>query len=156
MTIETRAAGKLTRNFYSHAREGRDKMHGDGRAKNRHFYSHAREGRDSIPAAKRRFFQNFYSHAREGRDQRPRQPPQPQEISTHTPARGVTDTTVLGNISAGISTHTPARGVTVYLAASFASILLISTHTPARGVTMRRRRPSVHSSRFLLTRPRGA
>ena len=81
------------------------------------------------------------------------------QISTHTPARGVTGQRVLPDIRKRISTHTPARGVTPF---SIACLLIdlyfnphsrkgsdmavhhlyhgrcfISTHTPARGVTVK-------------------
>ena len=78
------------------------------------------------------------------------------QISTHTPARGVTDQLDCAFSSPDISTHTPARGVTgawdwvepnldnFYSHAREGRDSLInvdftttgiSTHTPARGVT---------------------
>ena len=99
--------------FYSHAREGRDrsmlvnikilkisthtpargvtstgKSGGTGIA---NFYSHAREGRDMHRGYGRANLTDFYSHAREGRDSA--EMPEDMtfcDISTHTPARGVT------------------------------------------------------------------
>ena len=123
------------RNFYSHAREGRDTPGGFPPAQILHFYSHAREGRDgasSSPnsqpvisthtpargvtayfAANHWMRSYFYSHAREGRDAPSfRYSTKYYAISTHTPARGVTKRRKLQTETDGISTHTPARGVT--------------------------------------------
>ena len=63
------ALNQMGTDFYSHAREGRDRNGGlsDDKTKE-YFYSHARDGRDGLPRACR---------AQEA-------------ISTHTPARGVT------------------------------------------------------------------
>ena len=57
-----------------------------------------------------------------------------QLISTHTPARGVTDQLLCLCLGFQISTHTPARGVTNNLPTESVDNH-ISTHTPARGVT---------------------
>ena len=56
------------------------------------------------------------------------------KISTHTPARGVTEDDEEVYQIHPISTHTPARGVTEKNTKSSAAGW-ISTHTPARGVT---------------------
>ena len=63
------------------------------------------------------------------------------EISTHTPARGVTNSKHHGHGTNSISTHTPARGVTPGTAEK-AGNNHISTHTPARGVTRPRKKAS--------------
>ena len=55
-------------NFYSHAREGRDKRIIHMMALETNFYSHAREGRDCCSRCIADLVGNFYSHAREGRD----------------------------------------------------------------------------------------
>ena len=54
----------------------------------------------------------FYSHAREGRDYFIFIGKDEFSISTHTPARGVTDKKIGAMETTYISTHTPARGVT--------------------------------------------
>ena len=57
----------------------------------KNFYSHAREGRDLSGISDRLVTRNFYSHAREGRDHgNSKLIMMPMVISTHTPARGVT------------------------------------------------------------------
>ena len=55
----------------------------------------------------------FYSHAREGRDIYADPPWSYRQISTHTPARGVTENGFIWGMDYEISTHTPARGVTL-------------------------------------------
>ena len=55
-----------------------------------HFYSHAREGRDGTRTGTDETTGNFYSHAREGRDDDVFRHEAIINISTHTPARGVT------------------------------------------------------------------
>ena len=57
------------------------------------------------------------------------------QISTHTPAWGVTYTMFAGALAPRISTHTPAWGVTLTVW-STARNFGISTHTPAWGVTL--------------------
>ena len=55
-------------------------------------------------------------------------------ISTHSPARGLTETINNTIKPESISTHSPARGLTaddLYTSEGF----LISTHSPARGLT---------------------
>ena len=76
--------------FYSHAREGRDQGYNVDLMANTDFYSHAREGRDQFSFAFIHASSDFYSHAREGRDYREKRWYYEPEISTHTPARGVT------------------------------------------------------------------
>ena len=76
------------------------------------------------------------------------------DISTHTPARGVTKLTEDTKTAWNISTHTPARGVTGFLEA-LKGTALISTHTPARGVTIDTLFEN-GTVKFLLPRPRGA
>ena len=46
MTIPTSIANKIIKNFYSHAREGRDVSINQMSTVLWNFYSHAREGRD--------------------------------------------------------------------------------------------------------------
>ncbi|EDN76097.1 hypothetical protein RUMGNA_03720 [Mediterraneibacter gnavus ATCC 29149] len=60
-----------------------------------------------------------------------------QQISIHTPAKGVTDVAEgeLGGFI--ISIHTPAKGVTCFWTIR-AKHLQISIHTPAKGVTNRK------------------
>ena len=68
------------------------------------------------------------------------------QISTHTPAWGVTASRLLPYFSIMISTHTPAWGVTLVCAVLCAHCN-ISTHTPAWGVTHappRSRAPARH------------
>ena len=55
---------------------------------------------------------DFYSHAREGRDEGNLKLVRSINISTHTPARGVTASYADCRMLLQISTHTPARGVT--------------------------------------------
>ena len=77
------------------------------------FYSHAREGRDTWDLIAYKLYGDFYSHAREGRDMIEHvMPVRLYNISTHTPARGVTCFPCWAWTQAPISTHTPARGVT--------------------------------------------
>ena len=57
-----------------------------------------------------------------------------EQISIHTPARGVTHTVKLRNQNHMISIHTPARGVTLEVWRN-SWTPGISIHTPARGVT---------------------
>ena len=67
---------------------------GAGRERYRsyNFYSHAREGRDPFSVSRYcRKIVDFYSHAREGRDVQAKENGyMDMQISTHTPARGVT------------------------------------------------------------------
>ena len=77
-----------------------------------YFYSHAREGRDYAIVIALVDSSYFYSHAREGRDRRRWHKSMQETISTHTPARGVTDKLEEVRTVFEISTHTPARGVT--------------------------------------------
>ena len=100
------------------------------------------------------------------------------QISTHTPAWGVTvynmsytSTEVNFNSHARvgrdaedlaqfkvvglISTHTPAWGVTID-DGGIRSAVSISTHTPAWGVTNKNGNALYEVIRFQLTRPRGA
>ena len=77
---------------------------------------------------------DFYSHAREGRDEGNLKLVRSINISTHTPARGVTASYADCRMLLQISTHTPARGVTLIVVAALTN-RFISTHTPARGVT---------------------
>ena len=76
------------------------------------------------------------------------------EISTHTPAWGVTYSVYFLPAYTMISTHTPAWGVTNNTCKN-AAVSGISTHTPAWGVT-----DSADAvpgnQKFQLTRPRGA
>ena len=58
-----------------------------------------------------------------------------QNISIHTPARGVTQFQAGSTQGIIISIHTPARGVTQYDGDKVACVASISIHTPARGVT---------------------
>ena len=77
-----------------------------------------------------------------------------QQISTHTPAWGVTrDFSKVGG-SMAISTHTPAWGVTLS-SCSQSGENKISTHTPAWGVTLWNIFFKIFFV-FQLTRPRGA
>ena len=76
------------------------------------FYSHAREGRDMLGRIISQAETDFYSHAREGRDKKQLAALRDIQISTHTPARGVTLQFLEEQDKNGISTHTPARGVT--------------------------------------------
>ena len=55
-------------------------------------------------------------------------------VSIHTPARGVTRTNLQQIPSSCVSIHTPARGVTVQHGIMTA-VKTVSIHTPARGVT---------------------
>ena len=82
-----------------------------------------------------RHHENFNSHACERRDQFFRFLLGYSKISTHTPARGVTETVEKVLSALSISTHTPARGVTTRNSIPQISTFVISTHTPARGVT---------------------
>ena len=88
--MELVSGGTAEKDFYSHAREGRDEgnlklvrsinisTHTPARGVTRihkgrlpctcNFYSHAREGRDFVSAGATWKCTNFYSHAREGRD----------------------------------------------------------------------------------------
>ena len=63
----------------------------DGTGAGRNFYSHAREGRDALLSTFTSDSINFYSHAREGRDEKIGNIESSMDISTHTPARGVTE-----------------------------------------------------------------
>ena len=88
--MELVSGGTAEKDFYSHAREGRDEgnlklvrsinisTHTPARGVTctelitqvllMHFYSHAREGRDGTRTGTDETTGNFYSHAREGRD----------------------------------------------------------------------------------------
>ena len=96
------------------------------------FNSHARVGRDVSSTAFLITLYNFNSHARVGRDCHFIKQNPGQRISTHTPAWGVTDSSITALMYASISTHTPAWGVTI------------------QRCTLRNRH------QFQLTRPRGA
>ena len=68
MTVTEVMSRAQLENFYSHAREGRDKLFDIQINGGINFYSHAREGRDKAELNQREQAVNFYSHAREGRD----------------------------------------------------------------------------------------
>mgnify|MGYP000286339487 CR=1 FL=1 len=76
-----------------------------------------------------------------------------QNISIHTPARGVTRPLSIMERSDTISIHTPARGVTEMVVPD-AIRLAISIHTPARGVTQMVRYGRIDIL-FQSTHPRG-
>ncbi len=60
-----------------------------------------------------------------------------ENVSIHTPARGVTFTQPAFEAVLAVSIHTPARGVTGIDRSLFQSVV-VSIHTPARGVTSAR------------------
>ena len=76
-------------------------------------------------------------------------------ISTHTPAWGVTSDGYKITLDLTISTHTPAWGVTFGYVRTI-KYIWISTHTPAWGVTKLIYRLFLDGMTFQLTRPRGA
>ena len=76
----------------------------------------------------------FNSHARVGRDEHLEIPYSTLQISTHTPAWGVTVLYSGFFYALLISTHTPAWGVTPDFRLYW-WVYYISTHTPAWGVT---------------------
>ncbi len=99
------------------------------------FNSHACVGRDKKLVSTLTTSNHFNSHARVGRDFAGLASGNTHQISTHTPAWGVTNNTCKNAAVSGISTHTPAWGVTAkHLAGQFFD-MIISTHTPAWGVT---------------------
>ena len=110
--MELVSGGTAEKDFYSHAREGRDRQLRRLQNALANFYSHAREGRDFVSAGATWKCTNFYSHAREGRDDDVFRHEAIINISTHTPARGVTNNGKSSDRRFFISTHTPARGVT--------------------------------------------
>ena len=76
------------------------------------FNPHSREGSDFF-SIKFNYI-DFNPHSREGSDLFVfSHPSNALRISTHTPARGVTQVSMDDNGVLDISTHTPARGVTV-------------------------------------------
>ena len=97
---------------------------------------------------------NFNSHAHEGRDRIIDNCLDIVTISTHTPTRGVTDTSQLQGSATGISTHTPTRGVTSALL-TVCPHCTISTHTPTRGVTVKKGNLYVETSISTHTPTRG-
>ena len=76
------------------------------------FYSHARKGRDKFAEISGNQFRDLYSHTHMGHDQDFLAAQTASVISTLSPTGGVTGHD--GNVFTddGISTHTPARGVT--------------------------------------------
>ena len=56
------------------------------------------------------------------------------EISIHTPVKGVTYRHSTAQLMIGISIHTPVKGVTQPFAESV-QYITISIHTPVKGVT---------------------
>ena len=77
-------------NFNSHARVGRDSRVLADCTKATNFNSHARVGRDTVITIENYDRYHFNSHARVGRDKVYRITDEAWEISTHTPAWGVT------------------------------------------------------------------
>ena len=98
---------------------------------------------------------DFYSHAREGRDEGNLKLVRSINISTHTPARGVTASYADCRMLLQISTHTPARGVTDNISNMYSKRTNFYSHAREGRDADSQWTIAMHLQ-FLLTRPRGA
>ena len=142
------------------------------------FNPHSRKGSDSCCRFPCSFRWSFNPHSRKGSDKERREAAGlSQELSIHTPARGVTpSTSSLCSPTEQLSIHTPARGVTATYTPRAASIPAfnphsrkgsdlrdgaaqdhqdLSIHTPARGVTAEAARFAKGLLSFQSTLPQG-
>ena len=74
----------------------------------------------------------FNSQPRKGADFRRLRRRKQKNVSTHSPARGLTSLSILYMDAEVVSTHSPARGLT-YSTGCLVNGEGVSTHSPARG-----------------------
>ena len=102
-----------------------------------HFNSQPRKGADLHIWDMSFSLKNFNSQPREGADGFSIECSILEPISTHSPARGLTNAHPFStHFSVLISTHSPARGLT-RSREGLGDRKVISTHSPARGLTVR-------------------
>ena len=122
-------------NFNSHARVGRDVSATLDFSDIIYFNSHARVGRDLHGLTARLRIEHFNSHARVGRDMIMYRIQQLENISTHTPAWGVTYPLGYEKRNRGYFNSHARVGRDCCLVRNSNAACNISTHTPAWGVT---------------------
>ena len=98
------------------------------------FNPHSREGSDDCGLRFGLGSRNFNPHSREGSDWGAVGTLTKNQISIHTPAKGVTYVRQYQAQEKESSIHTPAKGVTD-VKEDMEYLMKISIHTPAKGVT---------------------